>query len=71
LDIAKERLPKVGDRVSASRHHGAFVVFKVFENQTAFITKIGTRSTRYVADWKDLRFLDEEDASQAAALNYS
>lgn len=64
--MAKKRVPKVGDRVSASEHPGAFVVSKLFENQTAFITKIGSPDTKYMADLKDLSFLDELDESQNA-----
>ena len=65
--MAKKRVPELGDRVSTSEHLGAFVISKVFENHTAFMTKIGSAETRYMVDWKDLVFLDEEDASQAAA----
>jgi hypothetical protein len=65
--MAKRRIPKLGDHVTASGNHGTFVVSGVHaENQTAQVTKIGTQFPVLVVEWKDLDFLDELDESQNA-----
>jgi hypothetical protein len=65
--MAKKRSPVVGDQVSATGYHGAFVVSTVYANQSAIVTKIGAPDIRLLVEWKDIDYLDEQDASQAAA----
>ncbi len=63
----KKRIPKIGDHVTPSGNHGAFIVSAVHaENPTAKVTKIGTQFPVLIVEWKDLSFLDELDESQNA-----
>lgn len=65
--MAKNRTPKVGDRVLAHGNHGAFMVSELHTaNQTAKVTKIGTQFPVLVVKWADLSFIDELDESQNA-----
>jgi hypothetical protein len=65
--MAKNRTPKVGDKVMPGSNHGAFVVSEVYPtNQTAKVIKIGTQFPALVVGWADLSFLDELDESQNA-----
>ena len=66
--MAKKRVPKVGDRVDAIGHHGAFVVFEINTKlQTAKLTRIGSPGLILNVGWHHIGFLDEPDASQTAA----
>lgn len=66
--MAKQRVPKVGDRVFATGNHGVFAVSEIHpENLTAKVVKIGTGAPILIVEWKDLSFADEQDASQTAA----
>jgi hypothetical protein len=69
--MAKKRTPQIGDRVFASGHHGAFVVMEINKgSQTAQLRRIGRDGPtlpHLQAEWSNLSFSDEEDASQAAA----
>jgi hypothetical protein len=64
----KNRIPKKGDRVSAAGHEGAFIVYSVDGSiKVAELKQIGRDFAISTVPWNTLRFLDEEDASQAAA----
>ena len=65
--MAKKRVPKVGDRVDAIGHHGAFVVSKIAKLQTAELKRIGRQGLTLNVGWHHIGFLDEQDASHAAA----
>jgi len=66
--MAKKRVPKVGDRVDAIGHHGAFVVSKIDAKlQTAELKRLGRQGLTLNVGWHHIGFLDEQDASQAAA----
>jgi hypothetical protein len=63
----KKRIPKIGDHVTLTGHHGAFVVSQLHpDNQVAKVKKIGTQTPILIVEWKDLGFLDELDESQNA-----
>jgi len=64
----RKTVPKVGDRVFAIGHHGAFVVSKInTKRQTAKLRRFGTPGLILNVGWQQIGFLDEQDASQAAA----
>jgi hypothetical protein len=66
--MAKKRVPKVGDRVDAIGHHGAFVVSEInAKRQTAKLTRFGNPGLILNVGWHHIGFLDDQDASQAAA----
>jgi predicted ATPase len=65
---AKKRIPKIGDRVSAMGHDGAYLVYLIDEGlHSADLKKIGDDERLATIQWTSLIFLDKEDASQAAA----
>jgi hypothetical protein len=64
----KTRIPKKGDRVAALGHNGAFVVYSInISVRSAELKLIGHDLALSSIPWGALTFLDEEDASQAAA----
>jgi hypothetical protein len=64
----KKRSPKQGDRVVALGHHGAFVISSVDGDLCTVELKPTAGSFALsTIPWRTLTFLDEEDASQAAA----
>jgi hypothetical protein len=66
--MAKTRVPKIGDRVTASGQNGAFVVYGIDSTlQCAELLLIGKELRLSSIPWSSLTFLDQEDASQAAA----
>lgn len=66
--MTKKREPKVGDRVGALGQNGVFEVVGVRRRPDMATLKLIGRSD-YTTDvpWGVLTFLDQEDASQAAA----
>ncbi len=62
------RLPQKGDRVSTPKLKDVFVVVDVRENPNVVNLRL-LKGTLMLKDipWRMLTFLDEEDASQAAA----
>jgi hypothetical protein len=65
---SKKRLPNKGDRVAALGQHGTFVVSQVDSTiQTVELKMIGRDFALSTIPWRALTFLDELDASQAAA----
>jgi len=64
----KKRIPKQGDHVVALGHKGAFVISSVDGGLcTAELKPTGGGFALSTIPWRTLTFLDEEDASQAAA----
>jgi len=64
----KKRIPKQGDHVVVLGHNGAFVISSVDGDLcTAELTPTGRGLALSTIPWSTLTFLDEEDASQAAA----
>jgi hypothetical protein len=64
----KKRIPKQGDHVVALGHKGAFVISSVDGDLcTAELKPTGRGFALSTIPWSTLAFLDEEDASQAAA----
>ena len=64
----KKRTPKQGDHVVALGHKGAFVISSVDGDLcTAELKPTGGGYALSTIPWSTLTFLDEEDASQAAA----
>jgi hypothetical protein len=60
----KNRIPKKGDRVIAAGHDGAFVIYGIDAViQSAELRLIGGDFALSSIPWRDLTFLDEEDAS--------
>ena len=66
----KKRIPKRGDRVAARRQHGTFIVSNVDSDlMTVELKMIGHNSRLSAIPWGALTFLDELNASQAAAVS--
>jgi hypothetical protein len=66
--MARKRIPKVGDRVSATEQKGTYVVYEVDASiRAAELQEMGSDLRISSVPWESLTFLDEEDASQAAA----
>lgn len=66
--MAKTRIPKIGDRVAALGRNGAFVVYSIDGDLRCVELKlIGKELRLSTIPWKELTFLDKEDASQDAA----
>ncbi len=66
----KKRIPKKGDRVAARRQHGTFIVSSVDSDLlTVELRMIGDDLRLIAIPWGALTFLDELDASQAAAVS--
>jgi hypothetical protein len=64
----KRRIPKKGDRVAVDGRKGAYVVYLVDGSlEVADLKQIGGDSRLATIPWKTLTFLDDENASQAAA----
>lgn len=64
----KKRIPKQGDHVVALGHKGAFVISSVDGDLcTAELKPTGRGFALSTIPWSTLTFLDEEDATQAAA----
>jgi len=64
----KKRIPKQGDHVVALGHNGAFVISSVDGDPCAAeLTPTGRGLALSTIPRSTLTFLDEEDASQAAA----
>jgi hypothetical protein len=64
----KRRIPKKGDRVAVKGRKGAYVVYLVDGSlEVADLKQIGGDSRLATIPWKTLTFLDDENASQAAA----
>jgi len=64
----KKRIPKLDDRVAVLGHTGAFVISSVDGDLcTAELKPTGRGFALSTIPWSTLTFLDEEDASQAAA----
>jgi hypothetical protein len=62
------RFPQKGDRVEAIGREGVFVVVGVQENPNlADLRPLKGGPVQKAIPWRTLTFLDEEDASQAAA----
>jgi hypothetical protein len=62
------RFPQKGDRVGAVGREGVFVVVGVHENPNlADLRPLKGGAVQKGIPWRTLTFLDEEDASQAAA----
>jgi|HubBroStandDraft_4_1064222.scaffolds.fasta_scaffold1032438_2 hypothetical protein len=60
------RTPKIGDRVGFADHTGVFVVLEVHQDSVKLQALKGGPVEAGIP-WSMLVFLDEEDASQAAA----
>ncbi|MGA7220817.1 MAG: hypothetical protein WBX38_21055 [Candidatus Sulfotelmatobacter sp.] len=61
------RKPKIGDRVGAVGHKGAFVVSATDRDlETAELKQIGHELALSTIPWAELTFLDELDESQNA-----
>ena len=64
----RNRSPDIGDRVSARVHDGVFAVTAVDSlNKTVSLELLNGDTVASHVPWAELRYLDEEDASQAAA----
>ena len=64
--MAKQRVPKKGDRVGFTDHTGVFVVIEVHQD-TVKIQSLKGGPVEAGIPFSMLSFLDKEDASQAAA----
>jgi rRNA maturation protein Rpf1 len=65
MKLGKKRIPKTGDRVIATGHHGVFFVSEI-KGQTAKLTNIGSPELKLILNFQHLQFLDELDESQNA-----
>ena len=64
--MAKQRVPKKGDRVGCTDHTGVFVVTEVHQDSVTLQSLKGGPVEAGIP-WSMLVFLDTEDANQAAA----
>ena len=57
----------MGALVLTTEHEGVFIVSKVdADNGTAKLVPVGQSNIVHIVEWRTLRFLEKEDASQAA-----